>query len=68
MVRVVIGFLVGAGLALPLGVLMGASQRAYGKMYFLVQVLRPIPLSAYTPLAMLWFGLGNPRRLNGCGR
>lgn len=25
-----------------------------------MQVLRPIPPSAYTPLAMLWFGLGNP--------
>jgi NitT/TauT family transport system permease protein len=60
MVRVATGFLVGAGLALPLGVLMGASERVYGKMYVLVQVLRPIPPSAYTPLAMLWFGLGNP--------
>ena len=60
MVRVAIGFLVGAGLALPLGVLMGASQNIYGKMYILIQVLRPIPPSAYTPLAMLWFGLGNP--------
>lgn len=60
MVRVALGFGVGAGLALPLGVLMGASQRIYGKMYILVQILRPIPPSAYTPLAMLWFGLGNP--------
>lgn len=60
MVRVLIGFLVGAGLALPIGILMGANQRIYDKMYILVQVLRPIPPSAYTPLAMLWFGLGNP--------
>jgi NitT/TauT family transport system permease protein len=60
MYRVVVGFVIGAGLALPLGVLMGASQPVYRKMYILVQVLRPIPPSAYTPLAMLWFGLGNP--------
>ena len=60
MVRVAAGFMIGAGLALPLGMLMGASRRIYGKMYVLVQVLRPIPPSAYTPLAMLWFGLGNP--------
>jgi NitT/TauT family transport system permease protein len=60
MYRVAIGFLIGAGLALPLGVLMGASQRVYQRMYILVQILRPIPPSAYTPLAMLWFGLGNP--------
>src|SRR5437762_5434869 len=32
-----IGFAVGAGLALPLGLLMGASQRIYGKMYILVR-------------------------------
>ena len=60
MYRVLIGFLIGGGLALPLGILMGANQRIYDKMYILVQVLRPIPPSAYTPLAMLWFGLGNP--------
>ena len=60
MYRVLIGFVIGAGLALPLGVLMGTSQRVYQRMYILVQVLRPIPPSAYTPLAMLWFGLGNP--------
>ena len=60
MYRVLVGFLIGGGLALPIGILMGANQRIYDKMYILVQVLRPIPPSAYTPLAMLWFGLGNP--------
>lgn len=60
MYRVLIGFLIGGGLALPIGILMGANQRIYDKMYILMQVLRPIPPSAYTPLAMLWFGLGNP--------
>lgn len=60
MYRVLIGFLVGTALALPIGLAMGASQRFYGHMYTLMQVLRPIPPSAYTPLAMLWFGLGNP--------
>lgn len=58
--RVAVGFIIGAGLALPMGVAMGASQIIYDRMYILVQILRPIPPSAYTPLAMLWFGLGNP--------
>jgi len=58
--RVVVGFLIGAGLALPLGLLMGASQRLYGLLNPLVQILRPIPPIAYIPLAILWFGLGNP--------
>jgi len=58
--RVVVGFAIGAGLALPLGLAMGASGRVHAWMNPLVQVLRPIPPIAYIPLAMLWFGLGNP--------
>ncbi|WP_298374105.1 ABC transporter permease [Azospirillum sp.] len=58
--RVVLGFAIGAGLALPLGLLMGASPRVHALMDPLIQVLRPIPPIAYIPLAILWFGLGNP--------
>lgn len=58
--RVVMGFLVGAVIALPLGLLMGTSSRIYGLFNPLVQVVRPIPPIAYIPLAILWFGLGNP--------
>jgi len=58
--RVVVGFLIGGGLALPLGLAMGASNTVYAWMNPLVQILRPIPPIAYIPLAILWFGLGNP--------
>jgi NitT/TauT family transport system permease protein len=58
--RVVVGFAVGAGLALPLGLAMGASRGVYAWMNPLVQLLRPIPPIAYIPLSILWFGLGNP--------
>ncbi|WP_171083534.1 ABC transporter permease [Telluria aromaticivorans] len=60
MVRVVVGFALGAGLALPLGLAMGASRVVYAWMNPFVQILRPIPPIAYIPLAILWFGLGNP--------
>ncbi len=60
MVRVVAGFAIGAGLALPLGLAMGASRGVYAWLNPLVQILRPIPPIAYIPLAILWFGLGNP--------
>ena len=59
MYRVIVGFAVGAGLALPLGLLMGSSKRMYAWFNPLMQVLRPIPPIAYIPLAILWFGLGN---------
>ncbi|QJE00572.1 ABC transporter permease [Massilia forsythiae] len=58
--RVVVGFAVGAGLALPLGLAMGASRIVYAWLNPLVQLLRPIPPIAYIPLSILWFGLGNP--------
>ena len=57
--RVVVGFLVGAGLALPLGLFMGSSDLIYRHINPLMQVLRPIPPIAYIPLSILWFGLGN---------
>ncbi|WEF31234.1 ABC transporter permease [Pseudoduganella chitinolytica] len=58
--RVVVGFGVGAGLALPIGLAMGASRHVYAWLNPLVQLLRPIPPIAYIPLSILWFGLGNP--------
>ncbi|MNJ96658.1 putative aliphatic sulfonates transport permease protein SsuC [compost metagenome] len=58
--RVAVGFLIGAGLALPLGLLMGASTVIYDYFNPLIQVLRPIPPIAYIPLSILWFGLGDP--------
>ncbi|MBA5638871.1 ABC transporter permease [Duganella sp. LX20W] len=58
--RVIVGFVVGAGLALPLGLAMGASPRVHAWLNPLVQLLRPIPPIAYIPLSILWFGLGNP--------
>lgn len=59
-VRVLVGFCIGAGLALPLGLLMGSIPAIYNLLNPLIQVLRPIPPIAYIPLAILWFGLGNP--------
>jgi NitT/TauT family transport system permease protein len=59
-VRVLGGFAIGALPALMLGLLMGASTFIYRLFNPLIQILRPIPPIAYIPLAILWFGLGNP--------
>ena len=61
--RVIAGFAIGVGLALPIGLLMGTSDRLYGLVNPLLQILRPIPPIAYIPLAIVWFGLGNPPAL-----
>ena len=57
--RVFMGFAIGAGLALPFGLLMGANQVFYNLLNPLVQLHRPIPPIAFIPLAILWFGLGD---------
>jgi NitT/TauT family transport system permease protein len=53
------GFAIGAALALPLGLFMGAKPAVYELFNPVLQVLRPIPPIAFIPLAILWFGLGN---------
>jgi NitT/TauT family transport system permease protein len=56
--RVAVGFAIGAGLALPLGLAMGANARMYRWLNPLVQLLRPIPPIAYIPPAVFLIALG----------
>jgi len=58
--RVLVGFTVGTALAVPLGLAMGYSRLLHALLDPILQILRPIPPIAYIPLAILWFGLGNP--------
>jgi sulfonate transport system permease protein len=61
--RVLAGFALAAVLGLSVGVAMGTS-RAGGRLGDLViQVLRPIPPIAWIPLAILWFGIGEPSKI-----
>src|SRR5450759_2320592 len=52
MYRVTVGFFVGAALALPLGLMMGANDRIYKLFNPLIQILRPIPPVSYTHLTL----------------
>lgn len=52
------GFLLGAALGIPLGILMGVSPLAENLFNLIVQMTRPIPALALMPLVILWFGLG----------
>lgn len=61
--RVLAGFLIGGGVALPLGLLMGRRPLVHDLFGPLLEVLRPIPPIAFIPLSILWFGLGNPPAL-----
>jgi NitT/TauT family transport system permease protein len=58
--RVSIGFSLAVAFGIPIGIILGRVEVA--KLLFnpLVQFLRPISPLAWIPLAMLWFGIGDP--------
>jgi NitT/TauT family transport system permease protein len=49
--------------AVPLGVFLGSSRRAYRATHALIEFLRPIPSVALIPLAILLFGQGLEMKL-----
>jgi NitT/TauT family transport system permease protein/sulfonate transport system permease protein len=57
--RVLVGVLCAAVVGLVTGVLLGWSERLSDYVKPIVEALRPIPPIAWTPLAILWFGIGN---------
>lgn len=62
-VRAVIGFILGAGLGILTGVLSGSFNSMRLMLVPLIQVFRPIPSISLVPLAIVWFGLGEPSKI-----
>jgi ABC-type nitrate/sulfonate/bicarbonate transport system permease component len=57
--RLAIGYVLAVLVAVPLGLLMGASRFLYNLLEPLTELLRPIPSSAYIPIAILFLGIGD---------
>ncbi len=55
--RIAIAFAIAAGIALPLGVLMGAFEPVNRLFEPIMSPLRYMPISAFIPLLILWFGI-----------
>ncbi len=58
--RVLIGFLLGSLVAVPLGFLIGLSKTALQIFNPVIQVLRPVSPVAWLPVALAVFNLANP--------
>ena len=56
--RVYGGFALAAAAALPLGLLIGRVPVVRALLDPVLQILRPVPVTAWLPLAMILFGLG----------
>jgi NitT/TauT family transport system permease protein/sulfonate transport system permease protein len=57
--RVLVGFLLAALVGIAFGVVLGWSPILSDLVRPIVESLRPIPPIAWTPIAILWFGIGN---------
>jgi ABC-type nitrate/sulfonate/bicarbonate transport system permease component len=53
-----LGLGIAAGLAIPIGILIGSSRLAYRGARVIIEFLRPIPSVALIPLAVLVYGTG----------
>lgn len=61
--RIAIAFLLASALALPLGVLMGAFDPINRFFEPIVAPLRYMPISAFIPLLILWFGIYEKQKI-----
>lgn len=60
--RAAIGFVLGAVLGVLLGLLTARLRPVGYTLHPLLNVLRPIPAIAIAPLAIVWFGIGEPSK------
>lgn len=61
--RVLLGFLFGALVGIPLGYAMGLTNWARGWFDPIVEFMRPVPPLALIPLMIIWFGIGEQSKI-----
>ncbi|HWS70788.1 MAG TPA: ABC transporter permease subunit, partial [Thermoanaerobaculia bacterium] len=61
--RIALAFLLAAAVALPLGVLMGAFTPVHSIFESIMAPLRYMPISAFIPLLILWFGIYEKQKI-----
>ena len=58
-IRVTMGFLIASAISMTIAVVLARSDRLVVYFMPIVELLRPISVIAWIPLAILWFGLGD---------
>ena len=61
--RIALAFLLASAVALPLGILMGAFEPVNRLFEPIVSPLRYMPISAFIPLLILWFGIYEKQKI-----
>jgi NitT/TauT family transport system permease protein len=57
--RILIAYFIACALGIPLGVLVGWLSVMRRTTDTFLQLIRPIPVTAWVPISMLWFGIGD---------
>ena len=61
--RTLLGFVIACLIGIPIGLLMGYSDRIYYSLEFVVEFFRSIPATALFPLFLLFFGIGDQSKI-----
>lgn len=57
--RIVVAYSISCALAIPLGILVGWIESVRRTTDPFLQLIRPIPVTAWVPISMMWFGIGD---------
>jgi NitT/TauT family transport system permease protein len=60
--RIMVGFLIASVLAVPIGVLLGTYRIWEAALEPLIDFIRYMPVVAFVPLTIVWFGVGNTQK------
>jgi NitT/TauT family transport system permease protein len=61
--RILMGFIVAVMIGVPLGILVGAFKFAEGVVQPFTEFLRYMPVPAFVPLVMVWFGIDESAKM-----
>lgn len=61
--RIIIGFSIAAGIAVPLGVMMALNRYVNAIVKPMFDLLKPMPPFAWISCAILWFGIDEPSKI-----
>jgi NitT/TauT family transport system permease protein len=62
--RTTLATLIAAAMAIPLGILLGASEKLYRSVEFVIDFFRSTPASAMFPLFLVVFGVGDKTKIS----
>lgn len=62
--RTVVSIAIAAAIAIPLGIFLGASERLYRSVEFVIDFFRSTPASALFPLFLVLFGVGDKAKIS----